>query len=226
MLFAADNLDPNDLANYCAKMSCPKWNRSVWEPKTKLGKLYKGKIIDFFYEMSRLFYRQKYWMMAQTAWEAGERQYWINMLGEHGKCANTYPWPYCDRNFANWEVEPNTEVLDPSGNVIKDSTSYCAWKLYELTGEWLNKKLKIHVGAKNWQYFLERAGYHEFVERPEPGHHFIAIDPHDTPKGMVFWFEMMGASGNVIVSTYRARCHDVEVIKAKRVPYYIWMRID
>lgn len=226
MLFAADYMDPDDVVNYCAKMSCPKWNRSLWEPKTRLGEFLKKIFQDNFYKLSRQRYRKKYWAMAQKAWESGERQFWIKMLGEHGRCSNTYPWPYCSYNFADWKEEPDALVFDPSGCIVKDSTSYCAWKIYECTGKWPNEGLEFHTNARNWQYFLEKAGYEKSVLGPENLHHYVAIDPNDGKKGVVLWFEHVGSGGSVITTAYKNRCHNIDIIKPERVFQYIWMRID
>lgn len=226
MFIITEDIDPNELANHCARMSCPRWNSSRWRPKTAIGKWYKKTVIDSFHKISRRYYRKRFWAMAQAAWETGERQRWINLLQDHDRCISSYPWPYCDRKVANWENQPDTLVLDPSGCIVKDSTSYCAWKIYEYTGKWPTIKSDMRVEAKNWQYFLSVAGYPDIVEKPIYGHHYIAIEPHDGPKGMVFWFEHMAKEGGVVVSTYRDKRHSVETIKAKRIPFYIWIRID
>lgn len=222
-----EHTDPLDLANYCAKMSCPKWNRSLLEPKTRLSKAFKSAVIDKIYKLSRYYYRMKCWSMAQAAWESGERNFWRNYFRDRDDgVVSTYPWPYCDSKFADWEKEKDALVFDPSGCVIKDCTSYCAWKIYEKTGFWPNRKLDLHLTARNWQFFLERAGYKELVERPTYGHHYIAIDPYEGGTGMVYWVEGLNRRGNIVASTYRdQRFLSGVVITEDRIPFYIWVKI-
>lgn len=218
---------PINLAIFSAKMSCLKFNNAKWYPRGKMGKAFKKAVVDKFYERSRQRYRDRLWEMARTFWETGERQYWVRLLKGHGDCYSTYPWPYCDPKLDDWCKGVDTLVYDPSGNVVKDSTSYCSWKIYELTGKWPNRKANLRVSARYWQYFLSRAGYTEIVERPENGHHYVGIEPRDGDEGMTFWFEKaIKKSGNVVVSTYRDRHFNQEVIKKDRIQLYIWIPLD
>ena len=217
-----------NLANHCAEMSCERWNSSSWEPKTKFGKAIKAGIIDKIYQLSRSFYRNRYWEMSDVVRESTERQMWVNILKRSpNSCLNTYPWPYASHGFANWVPEPDTSVLDPSGLVVKTCTSYCAWKICELKGKWPKVKNLIHeIQPKNWQYYLMLLGYDEIVEAPEPGHHYVGIDPHFDDHGIVVWYERKSVKGGVVFTTYRDREFHAGVIKEENVNLHIWIRID
>lgn len=227
--------DPTDLANYYAKMSCTMWNRSVWEPKTKFGRAFKKAVIDKIYRLSRRYYRKKYQFMAQTAAESrGSRmQFWTDTiaLSRGAVLPNTYPWPYVDRHFADWEESDEPEhytlISDPSGCVVKYSTSYCAWKIYELTGKWPKRKTRIRMDAKNWLGFLNEAGYSVVMNMPSPGHHFVGIDPRAGEWGLTVWYEKSMPGGAVSVSSYVDKGYEVWTIKADDVlNKYIWVQID
>lgn len=222
----SDRNYPLTTANYFAKMSCAKWNSPKFKPRTKLGKFFAKKTIDKIYEASRRHYREKLWIMALNFWESNERQFWVKRLKNEG-CFSTYPWPYCVLKFADWNNgEEGTTVYDPSGCIVKDSTSYCAWKIFECTGQWPNKGKNLRTTAKYWQWFLAQAGYTEIVEKPEFDHHYVGIEPRDGKNGMAVWFEKPTMSGNLVVSCYRDDRYNEETIKSARVPYYIWIKID
>ncbi len=77
---------------------------------------------------------------------------------------DTYPWPYRESDFADWPEEnmpgEYTLVSDPVGFVVKHPTSFCAWKIRELTGRWPQKRQPgVTYHAKNWQEFLALNGY-------------------------------------------------------------------
>ena len=216
----------DNLAWFAAKMSCEKWNRSDWEPKWKISKIYKKWIVDKYYEGERKYYRRKLWDMARIEWEMRSQGSWVTYFKDRHH-SDTYPWPYAHPRFADWKEEKGALVYDPSGSVVKHSTSYCAWKIFELTGKWPNANKEFHLEAKNWQYFLEQAGYTGLTVGPEPGHHYVVINPHDGEEGMVFWLEGQRAGCmDLIVSTYRDKHYSVEAIKPDKIGYYIWVRID
>ena len=223
MFFKSEFTDPLNLANYYAKRSCSKWNRSSWEPKTIFGGFYKVLILDSLYRFSRWYFRMKLWEMAQAAWESGDQKKWMDLLENYGpNVFSSYPWPYCDHKFADWDKEPDSLVLDPSGCVIKDSTSYCAWKIYECTGAWPNKNLGLPTGAKNWRQFLREAGYMEVANQPDYGASYVGINPNDGEDGIVVWFESLRPNG-VVTSTYRKERFSVEIVE--NVEDYVWIKI-
>lgn len=223
MLMMKEYMDPLDLANYCAKMSCPKWNRSLLDPKTRFSKALK-KIVDKYYELSRFYYRTKCWSMAQAAWESGENSFWAMFRGSSGIIC-TYPWPYSDKKFADWDREDDALVYDPSGSVIRDSTSYCAWKIYEKTGQWPNKNRNFHFLADSWLYFLQQAGYITVRVRPTHGHYYVAIDPHEGNTGMVYWVEGINRHGDVVATTYRDQLYTTQTILEKDFDRIMWVEI-
>lgn len=131
-----------------------------------------------------------------------------------GWLTNTYPWPYSDPRFADWEEDDRgktyTLISDQAGFVIRRSTSYVAWKIYELTGRWPTERGSdgeiFH--AKYWQKFLGLNGFTKFVARPEPGKHYVGIIPDEGEFGQVVWFEGMtdatkpGMGPGYAISTY------------------------
>lgn len=116
-------------------------------------------------------------------------------IAKFGILANTYPWPYCDPKFAPWEEDDRPEtytlITDPANFVVRRSTSYVAWKIFELTGRWPlergNDGTVFH--AKYWQEFLRLNGYAKEVEHPERGKHYVGIIPDEGEFGQVVWFE-------------------------------------
>lgn len=169
-----------DLANYYARLSCPKWNRAA-----------NGKLLGWLYRHSRRKNRKKY----------------RDMMLPNNDNGNTYPWPFCDPEFANWEEDDSAEnyslISDPSGCVVKYATSYCAWKIFEATGQWPQRKTKIRMDAKNWRTFLREAGYGEIVAHPSVGGKYVGINPRFGEWGIVVWYEGDGTNPDqVVVSSY------------------------
>jgi hypothetical protein len=172
-----------ELANHYARLSCPKWNRAE--------DVVEDKILGWMYRHSRRKNRKKYQAMIIP-----------------GEGTNTYPWPFSDPNFANWEEDDSSEnyslVSDPSGCVIKYATSYCAWKIYETTGRWPQRKTHVRMDAKNWRFFLKEAGYGEIVAHPSIGGKFVGINPRIGEYGFVVWYEGESKDmGEVVVSSYK-----------------------
>ena len=115
-------------------------------------------------------------------------------------------------------------VPDPSGFVIRHSTSYCAWKIREFTGFWPKRfEPRKQYPAKDWEEFLAENGYTKKVERPVDGHYYIGINPDGYKEwGKVVWFHMnFGAF--TIVSTYL----DHRYVRDERADYrdYTWVQI-
>lgn len=116
-------------------------------------------------------------------------------MAYYGAVVNTYPRPYSDPNFAPWEEDDREEsytlITDPANFVIRRSTSYVAWKIFELTGRWPlergNEGKIFH--AKYWQEFLRLNGCDKIVTQPERGHYYVGIIPSEGEFGQVVWFE-------------------------------------
>lgn len=234
MLFRDEKMDPTDLANEYAKMSCTKWNRSIWEPKTKLGKAYKEAVVDKLYRMSRRRYRRKYQAMAQYAADTKNPKtiFWTDTMQRTGLTVlpDTYPWPYNDRHFADWEesdeLDNYTLISDPSGCVVKYATSYCAWKIYELTGKWPKRISRIRMDAKNWINFLAEAGYSYIVDYPQPGKHYVGINPREGEFGLVVWYEKPLAKGLSVSSYVDKRYKAWAMTKEEAMNKFIWVQIE
>ena len=172
------------VANFWAKLSCPRWN--------KIRPL-------------RHFARKKYRNLAKECWESA---WWVCKTDKYQKGSwdiNTYPMPYAHPYFANWEEDDSKKgyslISDQSGCVIKYSTSYCAWKIFEATGVWPQKTSKQRLDAKNWEQFLEEAGYDVVTEDPDPDFHYVGINPNLGEWGLVVWLEEVDDE-TAIVSTY------------------------
>ena len=158
--------------NEWAMKSCPRWNKN---------------------KLRRRAYRKAYREAAEHYWETSPVSQMLHAAYESGECVDTYPWPYRDPDFANWEEDDSDDgyslISDQSGCVIKYATSYCAWKIFEATGTWPQKTSSERLDAKRWVQFLAEAGYTEIVGVPQNGHRYIGIKPDEGEWGLVVWFE-------------------------------------
>lgn len=207
------------LANFLAKYSCSKWNH---------------------YRVLRRVCRAGYRSMADIT-AILQR---LKLIGpavhfERSKLSkvplasfDTYPYLYRNPDFAPWEEDDDpknyTLITDPANFVIRRSTSYCAWKIYELTGRWpivrsyneINRKQYLEISlaledippeerrpaearfdAKYWREFLALNGYTKVVEAPISGHHYVGIQPDEGEFGQVVWVDSVNAE-QILVSTY------------------------
>lgn len=159
-------------------------------------------------------------------------------LVEKGVLVNTYPWPYSEDWFADWEEvdikENYSLVSDNAGFIIKHSTSYCAWKINELTGFWPTRPRHMaECSASHWHRLLFYNNYRNTVKRPEPGKSYVGIAPSRGPHGECVWFEgyddgncierNMDTGGEIIYSTYRNKKYE---IGAALDEWYIWVEIN
>lgn len=180
------------LANFLAKYALPRWNKC--RPLRKVCR-------SMLYAMCRLY--AAHW-----------RSEFKDVIGTGWTC-NTYPWPYSDPKFAPWEEDDRPEtytlVSDPAGFVIRRSTSYVAWKIFELTGRWPlergNEGKIFH--AKYWQEFLALNGYDKVVAQPEHGRHYVGIIPSEGEFGQVVWYEGV-YKGKYMASTYLNFRHELD----------------
>ena len=197
--------------NHWAKMSCDKWN--------KFGLL-------------RRFYRKLYRHAARKYWDSSSARARTKQYQDGYYYFDTYPWPYKDCNFADWPEDDTTGsytlITDQSNFVIKHCTSYCAWKIFESTGHWPQRKTHRRFDAKLWQEFLAEAGYETIAVELQRGHRYVGIDEHhQSDFGEVVWFERhcnfdKEQRTGVIVSTYRDKkyfCGSVDPQK------YLWIQI-
>jgi len=204
-------------ANFCARMSCRKWNKI---------------------RLSRQFYRSRYRQMAQQYWESEKAQEKISEYQAfHAKCASieenaiwnlidTYPLPYSHPEFANWEEDDSEEnyslISDQSGCIVKYATSYVAWKIFEATGTWPQKTSKERLDAKRWVQFLTEAGYTTIVSVPSGNGYFVGIDPKKGEFGTVVWYEGTTLDHQIISTTYKNKTYTI----SKDGPAdFIWVKI-
>ncbi|MBR3236540.1 hypothetical protein IKF92_02595 [Candidatus Saccharibacteria bacterium] len=142
------------------------------------------------------------------------------------KLIDTYPLPYSHPDFANWEEDNSKEdyslVPDQSNCVVKHDTSYVAYKIYEATGSWPQKKTKEEIDAKNWGQFLKEAGYETIVEKPIKNGYFVGINPDKGEHGIVVWYEGTLIDGSVITTTYKNKTY---TINKENPSDFIWIKI-
>ena len=159
-------------------------------------------------------------------------------LHEMSVPVDTYPWPYRESWFADWEEDDSKNnyslVSDSSGFIVKRSTSYCAWKINEEFGIWLDRpKWLASCDAKHWHRLLHDNGYRSTVKRPEPGKHYVGIAPSKGIHGECVWFEGFDdgnsvertndTGGEIIYSTYRDKKFEIGAAPAE---WYIWVEIS
>ena len=200
-----------NLVNRWARLSCDKWNKVA---------------------LLRRFYRALYRHAARKDWESPRARQKTQQYQDVYYYFDTYPWPYNDPNFANWEEDDTignyTLVTDQSNFVIKHCTSYCAWKIFEFTGHWPRRKTHRRFDAKLWQEFLTEAGYETIITEPQSGHRYVGVEEHSQSEfGEVVWFEKTcdpnkeGRTG-VLVSTYRHKKYFCGPVNPQK---YLWIQI-
>ena len=174
--------------NSWARKSCTKWNKN---------------------RLLRKVNRDKYRNAAKKYWEGPGKK--LTESYESGEIIDTYPWPYSDPEFANWEEDDDSDnytlISDQSLCVVKYATSYCAWKIFEATGAWPQKTSAERLDAYRWVQFLGEAGYNTMTPRPSDGHRYVGINPGISEWGLVAWFEKELEDGNVLVSSYVDKCY-------------------
>ena len=192
-----------DVINEWARRSCTKWNSC---------------------QFTRRIYRKKYRNVAISSIRSKEheRRRLLYFSGSHS--VNTYPWPYRDGGFANWEEEDGENynlISDQSGCVIKYSTSYCAWKVFELTHKWPQKKSSERLDAKRWQQFLAEAGYSNVVnvDNIEDGRSYVGIKPDEGEWGLTVWY----VGGDRFATSYINK--EFTVINDIKLDDYTWVLI-
>ena len=152
-------------------------------------------------------------------------------MAREGQLYDTYPWPYCVPDFANWEEDDNSEtytlISDQALCVVKYPTSYCAWKIFETTGKWLERKERRRIDARDWDYLLAQNGFTETLsyKKPLSGHHYVGVNKSIDPWGEVVWLENVRSAhiDRVLVSTYEDKKYKLKYVLAND---YIWVQID
>ena len=141
--------------------------------------------------------------------------------GDHG--IDTYPWPYCDEEFADWPENGDADryslVTDQSNCIVKHSTSYCAWKIFETTGKWPQKFSREKFNAGRWAEFLAEAGYTKVLkpgEMPEMFRNYVGVKSSEDGSGLVVWAEFASDPDEhwVTVSSYVNKKYKIWVADA------------
>ena len=213
--------------NRWAKLSCPKWNRGK-------VKILGVPVTEPIHKASRRFFRELYRESARKFWESpeGKRRSYQYKHGLYH--VDTYPHPYALATFGNWEEDSSNEeyslLSDQSDFILKHCTSYCAWKIFEETGKWPQRKTHDKIfHAKYWREFLQEAGYETITPFPLDGHHYVGIKPHDYGEfGEVVWFEKTVQLKNdlpnkLLVSTYTDKKYRIAYVDASQ---YLWIQIS
>lgn len=193
------------VANFWARMSCPRWNK-----------------IRFLRHLARKEFRH----LAEKCWEEEGWQKKIKKYKAGDWIIDTYPGPYYHPAVANWEEDDSPEgynlISDQSGCVIKYSTSYCAWKIFEATGTWPQKTSRERLDSKRWVQFLKEAGYPETTDRPSPNYYYVGVNPDIGEWGLTVWLEEVIDDETVMVSSYvdkKYRFWEIEIND------YTWVKI-
>lgn len=195
-------------ANYHAKKSCPKWNKS---------------------SLSRRLHRYLCHRIVNSYCRSADHKKRVESYRSGSHLLDTYVWPYSDPDFAGWSDQPDADeeslVRDPSGCVIRRSTSYCAYKIRELVGKWPQQQSSAKYETKDWLHFLAEAGYTEQTPRNllTNGHHYVGINPDRGESGLVVWLENISWDAiTVEYSTYYNQKYRHELGNARS---FIWVEI-
>lgn len=173
------------IANFFAKYSCPMWCGTglIRRPCRKVYRWMAENPTQYRRTMKQLGFS------AEVLAQASQLSFDVN----------TYPPLYRDLSFAPWPEVADPEdpkqynlISSSDGQVIRYATSYCAWKIFELTGQHLARNLPGRFDAKDWVKYLAQAGYGTTVDRPHSGHHYVGIIPGYGEFGLVVWFGQMG----------------------------------
>lgn len=155
---------------------------------------------------------------------------------------DTYPSIYANPAFAGWMESVEVPVVDGGRWAIRHCTSYCAFKMREVTGLWPARKTAPMVAgggesgpilsvmfwtrrpvchAKDWLQMLQEMGY-ETVMEVNNTHHYIGVARTKGKYGEVVWFERRGLNDQIVVSTYRQEQHCTFAVEPGE---YTWVKI-
>ena len=145
---------------------------------------------------------------------------------------NSYPWPYCQPEFANWPEHHSKQyyslVTDLSGCIVKHDTSYIAWKIREATGEWPTETDKIKFTEFDWILFLANSGFHEIAEAPKRKHKYVGVYSTNQKETVGVWYEKAELNEQeykgkpIIVTTYLDKEFKVLRVNPKK---FTWVKI-
>ena len=174
------------MANFFAKYSCPKWNHADSTNKAS----------ELMHKILRRLCRYTFWGIASLDTHLHPRHESLGFL------IDTYPRVYL--SVGQWRETNDALVVDPANFVLGYATSYCAWKIRELTGHWPTNPVNI-VDTEEYaererkhdaKYWLEFLGAQDCCCGIVPstyglhnGHHYIGVQPDYGEYGLVVWFE-------------------------------------
>lgn len=98
-----------------------------------------------------------------------------------GGVADTYP-----NAPKTYRTSPQDSIIDPSTCYNRECVSYCAAKIYEVTGKWPTRTGGMN--AKYWVQRLAENGYTKVVDRPANGGKYVGVSDKGQ-YGHVVWFE-------------------------------------
>ncbi len=179
------------LANFLAKYSCPKWNKlRVLRRICRMGYHGLGQFWIWWQRWSR--------HINPSDERRNIREIESTLSELNCEVQNTYPWPYRDLRFADWKEDGSPEgynlISDPAGFVIRRSTSYCAWKIYEATGRWPKNRAQgwQRFDARDWERFLTMNDFRRVSADELKSSSLrccIGILPEQGEFGQVVWLE-------------------------------------
>jgi len=159
------------------------------------------------------------------------------------RIVNTYPYP---EGFAPWpeddgvirpgepaEGKGYTLVSDSFGFVVNRSTSYIAFKIYELTGRRLKRPDNGTYHAKSWPKLLDANGFREVKTSTVIANrgHYVGIASDDGEFGQLHWLEEVltdylegHKTVTFVCSTYRN--FDFQLEYRQPDAEMIWYQID
>lgn len=197
------------LANFFAKYSCTRWNKS---------RLARRCCRAGYRTLSTVVTKLRRFGAYKIAAPTREIQQAITLVPADAN--NTYPWPYCDPEFAPWEEDDSPDgyslITDPADFVIRRSTSYCAWKIYEATGRWPTNRDSEHLDsdardceeslqmdrdrerrrfdARDWEEFLQMNYCYKRPSGEDALEYAVGIIADEGEFGQVVWLESIYVS--------------------------------
>ena len=214
------------MANQYAKMSCLKEKDALLEENDARLKKENTR--------RRAQSRRMYQKMAEKCQKTPFHQELVTLAKNGDYEVDTYPWPYCAEDFANWNESLRRQIVDQSGFIVKRCTSYCAWKIFEATGRWPQKTTASDYEGRRWLWFLDEAGYPKYGPTIDPEKrrfNFVGINSdYDSRRNeLVVWYEKTrydGAKPITVVSTYEKNVHKIMFLSPNEMRDYTWVEIS
>ena len=129
-----------------------------------------------------------------------------------GGIVNTYP-----NTPQPYRTASQDSLVDPSTCYNRECVSYCASKIYELTGKWPTRT--GGMSAKYWIRRLAENGYTKVVDRPVNGGKYVGVSDKGE-YGHVNWFE-----GGSTISEYNYLVRGGFSVRNIDLSAYKWVEI-